>query len=53
MLGVYDGIGTLKAVLDDLHVDIDMYKSSEINPDEMIVSSKNHGASISPIGNEG
>ncbi|XP_052103473.1 uncharacterized protein LOC127736951 [Mytilus californianus] len=50
VLSLFDGIGTGKVILDSLGLDIEVYYTSEIDEDSLLVTSFHYGDSVTPIG---
>ncbi|XP_041350770.1 DNA (cytosine-5)-methyltransferase 3B-like [Gigantopelta aegis] len=50
VLSLFDGIGTCKLALDQLGIAVDVYYSSEVDKDALMVTRANHGDSIVQIG---
>ncbi|XP_071164263.1 putative leucine-rich repeat-containing protein DDB_G0290503 isoform X2 [Mytilus edulis] len=50
VLSLFDGIGTGKVILDSLGLDVEVYYTSEIDQDSLLVTSFHYGDTVTPIG---
>ncbi|KAL5008110.1 hypothetical protein ScPMuIL_013691 [Solemya velum] len=50
VLSLFDGIGTGKLVLDELGIEAEVFFSSEIDEDAILVTAVHHGSSVQQIG---